>query len=418
MFVLITNTPRDYAWGRSGAISALLGGDRTEALEAELWLGAHHGSPARVLAPPAVAAHGTLDEWIRAEPEAAGQPDGRLPFLFKILAAAQPLSIQAHPSTEQAREGFARENRAGIPADSPMRNYRDPFAKPELVVALEDGFEALSGFRPPVEVAEDLRALAAGLSGRASAADPGSSASPAVRAEAAAREAALIGAAARAEAAADTAAFLSSEIAAILGGDRADLLAAVQEAARVSPGLRVSDTLNRLADHYPGDPGILVGLYLNRATLARGEALYLPAGNVHAYLDGLGLELMTASDNVLRGGTTTKHIDVPELLGVLRFTAGPVPSLAAESPEPGVSVYRPAGAGFALYRLDLDAIGDAGVRLEFADPVIALQLAGEARLELAGERHGLHAGEAAYMIAPVSGLGIAGDGELWIAATA
>ncbi len=145
MFVGITNTPRDYAWGSDGAISALLGFEASGAPEAELWLGAHAGSPSRV-----VGSGQTLLDVV----------DGRLPFLLKVLAAGSPLSLQAHPTMAQAAEGFARENALGIPLDAPNRNYKDAFHKPELIYALSDEFDALCGFRS----AADIRAaLEAGL---------------------------------------------------------------------------------------------------------------------------------------------------------------------------------------------------------------------------------------------------------------
>ena len=151
MFVGITNSPRPYAWGSHGAISALLGLTPSAALEAELWLGAHAGSPSRIINPSQAGGADTLADWIAADPESAlgvhrpGEP--RLPFLLKVLAAASPLSLQAHPTAAQAVAGFAREEAAGIPLDAPERNYKDSDAKPEIIYALEDGFEALCGFR-------------------------------------------------------------------------------------------------------------------------------------------------------------------------------------------------------------------------------------------------------------------------------
>ncbi len=144
MLLPIENSPRDYAWGRPGAISQLLGRPASDAREAELWLGAHHGSPARMV--------GTAQSLADVAPE--------LPFLLKFLAAGAPLSIQVHPDAEQARAGFERENAAGIPLDAPTRNYRDPFPKPELLVAVTR-LEALSGFRPAAEASLAVAEIAA-----------------------------------------------------------------------------------------------------------------------------------------------------------------------------------------------------------------------------------------------------------------
>src|ERR1700759_3044025 len=132
MFVEITNTPRDYAWGSTTAIPELLGTEATGRPQAELWLGAHPGSPARI-----VGQDRTLADLV----------PGRLPFLLKVLAAASNLSLQAHPTTAQAQAVFAAETAAGIPLDAPNRNYKDPFHKPELIYALSDPFRALCGFR-------------------------------------------------------------------------------------------------------------------------------------------------------------------------------------------------------------------------------------------------------------------------------
>ena len=160
MFLGITNTPRDYAWGSVTAIPELLGRTVTGAPQAELWLGAHAGSPSVVVNPAMVGGADTLRDWIDAEPEAALGPDRTgLPFLLKLLAAAAPLSLQAHPTPEQAREGFDREEAAGVPLHDPARNYKDPFPKPELVVALSDRFEALSGFRPLEGAVAEVTAL-------------------------------------------------------------------------------------------------------------------------------------------------------------------------------------------------------------------------------------------------------------------
>ncbi|MFS2031768.1 mannose-6-phosphate isomerase, class I, partial [Curtobacterium sp. CT11-45] len=329
MFLGITNTPRDYAWGSVTAIPELLGRTVTGAPQAELWLGAHPGSPSVVVNPAMVGGADTLLDWITAEPRDALGPDRTgLPFLLKVLAAAAPLSLQAHPTPEQAREGFEREEAAGVPIDDPARNYKDPFPKPELVVALSERFEALSGFRPVAETLADVETLDAG-SGRLG---------PLVVHLQHGLE--------------DTVRWLETGDSSAQAVVQAvsDLAAALPDDA-VTPN---TATVRDLGTSYPGDPGIVVSLLMHRVTLAAGEAMYLPAGNIHAYLNGLGIELMAPSDNVLRGGLTPKHVDVPELLHVLDFTAYPAPVLAPESVAAGVERFAPDGVGFALLRVTGD----------------------------------------------------------------
>ncbi|MEO6944375.1 MAG: mannose-6-phosphate isomerase, class I [Lacisediminihabitans sp.] len=380
MFVRVTNTPRPYAWGSTTAIADLLGHTASGQPEAELWLGAHSGSPSVIVDPDSVGGWSTLPEWIAASPELTlGRiaSTGRLPFLLKILAASHPLSLQAHPTPEQAVAGFARENALGIPLDAAQRNYKDAFAKPELIYALSDTFEALCGFRPLEEVralildlldldartedpqpqpledllaqlSDDVDGDGSGFSsgsGAGSGSGTGSGSGSGVGSGA--------GAGAGAEQLRSVFEWLISS-----GPGVPTLVALVTRLAPLSSDASLT-TAALLASEYPDDPGIVISLLLNRVTLARGEALYLAAGNIHAYLDGLGVELMSASDNVLRGGLTPKHIDVPELLGVLDFTPVAVPYLSASVPSAGVEVFRPGVPDFVLVRVS-GALG-AGV---------------------------------------------------------
>lgn len=375
MFVGITNTPRDYAWGSTSAIAGLLGTEPSGGPEAELWLGAHPGSPARILEPD-VAGAGTLAELLGGE---------RLPFLLKVLAAASPLSLQAHPTMAQAEAGFAKENALGIPLGAAERNYKDAFHKPELIFALSETFDALCGFRPVAAT----RALLAEL---------GPAAAP------------LLDRLTGDDALPGVFEWLISR------GEGVDaLIPAVVGAASALPGEAAFANVARLAEAYPGDPGVLISLLLNSVTLKRGEALYLPAGNIHAYLDGLGIELMAASDNVLRGGLTPKYVDVPELLSVLDFTPLPVPFLPPIELAPGVTLYRPDVTDFELVHVT----GDAEVALHA--PAIALCTAGA--FELAGESGGPGASRATalvragavYITPDESPLRITGTGELFLA---
>lgn len=338
MFLRITNTPRDYAWGSTTAIAELLGTTPSGGPEAELWLGAHPGSPSRL-----VDGEGTLLDVV----------EDRLPFLLKVLAASAPLSLQAHPTPGQAEEGFARENAAGIPIDAPERNYKDSFHKPELIYALSDPFWALSGFRPVAETRRVLDVVSwdervAPLLDRLEDDD---SLQPVFE-------------------------WLITR-----GRGVDELVSALVEASAELDGVSW-DAVRLLADHYPGDPGIAISLLLHTVVLKPGEVLYLPAGNIHAYLEGLGIELMASSDNVLRGGLTPKHVDVPELLSVLDFRPQPVPYLEPHEPEPGIRIFRPDVPDFELTVVADEALR-RGVELAIpgAGPAILLCVDGSAFLD-------------------------------------
>lgn len=390
MFLRISGESRDFAWGSAGDISRLLGRVPSGAREAELWLGAHAGAPSVVLEPQAAGGRTDLAAWIAADPEAAlGRGRGaRLPFLLKVLAAASTLSLQAHPNREQAIAGFARENALGIPLDAPDRNYRDDEPKPELILALSDTFDALCGFRPASEVRDTIALL---LERDAAAATP----EPAPLLDWLERMAD------------DTTHRAVFEWLVSRGAGVDELVAVV---SRLAEANRDEFELQaQLAEEYPGDPGIVVSLMLNAVTLRRGEALYLPAGNIHAYTRGLGIELMNSSDNVLRGGLTPKHVDVPELLGVLGFSPTPIPVLTGEQLEENVRSYSPAGAGFQL----LVATGDA--RLEPVGPAIALCTAGRFELEGATSSITLERGDSVFVTPEEGALRVTGAGELHLA---
>ena len=360
MILAITNTPRDYAWGSTGLISDALGLAPTDAVEAELWLGAHEGSPARV------------DGEDRTLIEVVG---GRLPFLLKVLAAGSALSLQAHPTMERARAGFARENALGIPIDAPERNYKDAFHKPELIYALSEEFDALCGFRSAEGIGTIFDRIGVEL--------PGLS---------------------------DDASLRGVFEWLIARGDGVDELVerVVALADDSTPELA---TVAELAREYPGDPGIVISLMLNRVTLLRGEALYLPAGNIHAYRRGVGIGRMARSDNVLRGGLPPNHVDVPELLGVPDCTTVPGPYLSPERPSAGVEVFRPDVPDFVLVVID-----DEGT-YPLTGPAIALCTEGD--LEVVGARSAanLSRGDAVYISAEESELSFAGLGKVFLATT-
>jgi mannose-6-phosphate isomerase len=391
---------RDYAWGSRSFIAGLQGRPGpSPAPEAELWLGAHPGAPATVEQPGGPV---SLAAAIAADPERAlgptvGREFGtRLPFLLKVLAADAPLSLQAHPDAARAREAFL----AGHPG------YVDECHKPEMLVALTP-FDALCGFRAPdisaaVIEALDVAALAPVVADLR--AGPGGL-RPAVRT--------LLG-------------WPASE--------RLELLDAVVKSAFAARGnhpYTVSFRLVReLAAHYPGDPGVLVALLLNQVRLEPGQAIWMPAGNLHAYLRGAGVEIMAASDNVLRGGLTPKQVDVPELLRVVSFEVLEEPVRSPRQVAPGVVTWPASAREFALHRVTVDG---TVVRLPVGGPRVVLCVRGtvtvadadaDADADAGGGGSGgggggggvpVASGGAAFVTADGGPLVIAGQGETLIA---
>ncbi|MBM7460110.1 mannose-6-phosphate isomerase, class I [Rhodococcus coprophilus] len=373
---------RSYAWGSRTAIAALCGRKvPSDHPEAELWLGAHPADPARVVLPTDDTV--SLLEVLDSDPHGhLGTPTverfgARLPFLLKLLAAEEPLSLQAHPSARQAAEGFAREDSLGLAIDSPIRNYKDASHKPELVVALTR-FEALAGFREAHRTVALLEALHVpelepylGLL----AGQPDSGGLRALFTTwITLPPTALLALLPR---------VLDGCVAYLTGPENGREF--VEE---------IRTTL-QLAEFYPGDAGVLASLLLNRITLEPGDGLYLAAGNLHAYLHGMGVEIMANSDNVLRGGLTPKHVDVPELLRVLDFGAASVPILAAESVGPFEWRYRTPAPEFALSRVELGP-GDEAV-LAPGGPQILLCTNGAVSVECDGGTVDLDSGDSVWL---------------------
>lgn len=340
----IDNVLRPYAWGSTTAIAGLLGRPESGGPEAELWIGAHPDSPSLASRPDGTAV--ALNELIAEDPAhflgdaSVAEFGPRLPFLAKVLAAAKPLSLQVHPSLEQARAGFARENAAGVPAGAANRNYRDDNHKPEMIFALTP-FDALCGFREPAKSRDVFLHLAGCL-------ELSGSGVPKILTE-------VIDDLSQPE---EGAALRSAFERMIAGGDGVKeatlrVVAALTSGAPMAPYQPELSTVLSLNSEYPGDPGVLISLLLNRLSLEPGEAVYLPAGNVHAYLHGLGVEVMASSDNVLRGGLTPKFVDVPELLKTIAFESVGVPMLRAEVSELGQELYQPPFREFQLQRIEL-----------------------------------------------------------------
>jgi mannose-6-phosphate isomerase len=375
----LLGTIRDYAWGSRSVLARMQGRpEPTDGPEAELWLGAHPGAPATVVRDDADVGLDALiarapADWLGAA--AAERFGPRLPYLLKVLAAESPLSLQAHPDADRAAERFA----AGDP------NYVDPHHKPELLVAVTR-FEALCGFRDPERSADVLAALG----------EP--ALDPVVdhlrRGPEGLREAVHL---------------------LLTGLD--DPAGAVERAVRAPVPPRFADDLTllaRLAVGHPADPGVLVALLLNQVTLAPGEAVWMPAGNLHAYLLGAGVEIMAASDNVLRGGLTAKRVDAGELLRVLRFEVLAEPVVKPVPVTPGVVTWPVPVDDFALHRVTLGDETDR-VRLAPPGPRVVLCTAGAVSCADAAGEVALTPGRAAVGPATGADLAITGSGEAFVA---
>jgi mannose-6-phosphate isomerase len=389
---------KPYAWGSRHAIAELQGRPVPSAgPEAELWMGAHPSAPSglRRDGPPT-----TLEAVIAADPLGELGPASvarfgpRLPFLLKVLSAERALSIQVHPSRAQAQTGFRAENARGLPLGDPARNYVDDWPKPELLCALTP-FEVLAGLRPAADAARLLRALGVDhLQPLAAELDraPG----------------------ARAGVLGSILEWPESGRAELVG----DVLAACARlASGDGPYAGACAAAVRAGADHPGDLGVVAMLLMRHTVLDPGQAVFMPAGGLHDYLRGTGIEVLANSDNVIRAGLTGKHIDVPELLKLLDPDVA-VPVLAPRQVSDGISVYETPAPEFRLYRLDL-----SGKRLVLPGTGPRILLCTEGRVVLrgqSGEEMALGRGESCFVSAAdgaVTGAGparafLAGTGEL------
>jgi mannose-6-phosphate isomerase len=389
----IEGVERDYAWGSPSAIQTMLGREPDGRPLAELWFGAHAGAPAHV---PVLGA--TLDVVIAADPVAALGGDvvqrfgPRLPFLLKLLAADKPLSIQVHPTRAQAEAGFTDEEARGVPRDAPERSYRDPNHKPELLCALTE-FEALCGFRPvagtrqlldalDLPELEPVRDLLVGPDG--------------LRA---------------------TFTYLLSLT------NPAPLSAAVVSRAGTLQGewAGVGRAIVHAARHFPTDVGIVLALLLNHVRLRPGEAIFLGAGNVHAYLHGVGVEIMASSDNVLRCGLTPKPVDVDELLKITDFRELADPCWPDSDGAGFGADFAVPVPDFRLHSADLDAYRKPGRELGSCatggagKPYLVLCASGRVRVDVCGTAVNLTAARAAFVPARGNVFTLSGTGTTFLA---
>ncbi len=387
----LDNPIRTYAWGSRTAIAELLRRPApSPEPEAELWLGAHPAGPSQARVGQQWIA---LDDLLEQEaesllsPAVARQFDRRLPFLFKILAAAEPLSIQTHPDAATARAGFASEVARSVPAE--QRNYRDDNHKPELLCALTP-FAALCGLRDPEDAATliaalDVPALAPLLAFLAQDRSPDDALQSAVR-------------------------WLLTE------ADPSTLVADTAHAAPRAAGnapekaRAAYETVSALAESYPNDPGAVLSLLLHRIDLAPGEAIFLGAGTLHAYLGGVGLELMASSDNVIRAGCTAKHIDTAELMRVACFQPEPPTTVTPSQPSVGETLWSPPVAEFQLARTEVDGAREIGVH----GPEIWLCLSGDIVLHSPSHPElELTQGQSAFIAADAGTLIVTGRGTVY-----
>lgn len=394
----LQNVIQPYAWGSHTGIAELLGQSVPSAQpQAELWMGAHPKAPSKARYQ---GRWQSLDCLIRQDPAAAigksavARFGPRLPFLFKVLAVERPLSIQAHPSKEMALDGFVRENTLGIDLAAPHRNYRDDRHKPECVCALTP-FHALCGFRPATEILDLLEPVwpvdrRDGLH-CLSRPDPSDN---------------------------DLQSFFV-HLTRMAPHRRADL---VSRAAAAADGLKHKHKAYqwavRLNSVYPGDVGVLAPMLLHLIELKPGQALFLPAGRLHAYLGGLAIEIMANSDNVLRGGLTPKHIDVDELLRVLDFEAHPLQLLKPRAIGPTEHAYPCPAEEFLLSAIRIAVRNGHVIPSRKTSPEILLCVEGAARFLWTGSGHGLDIkkGESVFVPAAVSGYEIQGEGFFYKAA--
>jgi mannose-6-phosphate isomerase len=378
----IEGVVRRYDWGSPTLIPSVLGVEPDGGPYAELWFGAHPDDPSPV---PVHETH--LEKLIDADPVALLGADTvarfgpRLPFLLKLLGAGKALSIQVHPTIAQAQAGFAAEDAAGLPRDAPHRNYRDPNHKPELICALTD-FEALCGFRPVAETLRLLEALALP--------------------ELDFVHAALTGADGLREA----------FTAVLTVADPLPLVEAVRVRAAMLPDewSGVGRAVAVAAGDFPGDIGVVLTLLLNYVRLAPGEAIFLRAGNVHAYLRGLGVEIMANSDNVLRCGLTPKHVDVPELLAITDFTPLDEPRMAPARDGAG-ALYAPQVEDFALRRIQVSG----PVEVAGGGPRIVLVADGVVEVGADGQWLSSGPGEAVFAEPAAGPLVVRGSGLVFVA---
>lgn len=369
-FLLMKNPMQDYAWGGYQELEQLFGIPNPENRpQAEIWMGAHPKASSTVeLNTQSLSLH----EFIAQDPDSilghkTAEQFGTLPYLFKILNAAQALSIQVHPSKRQAEKGYAAEEAQHIPLDAPFRNYKDPNHKPELIYALTE-FKAMNGFRQISEIIDNFEAVGAGAINHALST---------LQSHPDERHLGLF----------------FSAVLALQDTDKAKAVEQLMHHAQHHQADPLYALILKLAEIYPGDLGLFAPLLLNVVTLQPGEAMFLYARTPHAYIKGTGLEIMANSDNVLRAGLTPKHIDIPELIKNTRFsstTRSELVMVPAEAPRHEVFPIPVDDFRFAIYQ------GEHSIRTNSAEIILAID--DEVKLiHESGQSLTLKAGQSAFI---------------------
>lgn len=381
----LINSVQNYAWGSKTALTELYGiANPSQQPMAELWMGAHPKSSSQVQNADgqAISLREVIDQDKSALlGDAVAKRFGELPFLFKVLCAAQPLSIQVHPNKHNSELGFAKENAAGIPMDAAERNYKDPNHKPELVFALTP-FLAMNAFRE----FKDIVALLQPVSG----------AHPAI-------------AHFLQEPSAERLSYLFASLLNMQGEEKSRALGVLKSALNSQQG-EPWQTIRLIANVYPDDSGLFSPLLLNVVKLNPGEAMFLFAETPHAYLQGVALEVMANSDNVLRAGLTPKYIDIPELVANVKFEAKPADQLLTTPVKTDGELDFPIPVddfAFSLHELSAD---EATVSQQSAAILFCIE--GEAVLRKGEQRLVLKPGESAFISANESPVNVSGAGRL------
>lgn len=381
----LINSVQNYAWGSKTALTELYGLANPQQLPmAELWMGAHPKSSSKIedASGQVVSLRDVIDGNQSALlGDAVAERFGELPFLFKVLCAAQPLSIQVHPNKRNSEIGFAKENAAGIPMDAAERNYKDPNHKPELVFALTP-FLAMNAFREFSEIVSLLQPVAGAHTAIAHFLEQ------------------------------PNAERLSQLFAALLsmqGEEKSRALAILKAALETQQG-EPWQTIRLIAEFYPDDSGLFSPLLLNVVKLNPGEAMFLFAETPHAYLQGVAVEVMANSDNVLRAGLTPKYIDIPELVANVKFEAKPANQLLTTPVKHGAELDFPIPVDdFAFSLHDLSAQETA---IDQQSAAILFCVEGEAILRKGEQRLVLKPGEAAFISAEESPVSVSGVGRV------
>jgi len=388
---MLSNPLKHYEWGSPFFIPQLLHREVDPKIPvAEMWIGAH---PADSSILSEVEGQPSLREYILNHPlEALGKASdlykGELPFLLKVLAAEKPLSIQVHPSEEKAKKGFFRENKLGIPLDSPSRNYRDPHPKPELLCALTE-FNALCGFREPDQIlanfsSANLTELFPSLSNLAQNQD----------------ESALKN--------------FTQEVLNLSGKKLDQAIRILEHSCYLNNNLpeEIVSAYQLIRKHFNKDAGLLSPLYLNVFTLQPGEALFLKPGVLHSYLYGAGIEIMANSDNVLRAGLTTKHIDIAEVLNTLEYKPYTQKIILPKNRDDIYFIYSVPVKEFELQSLHIKPGKKLTLQLHNMPGIL---LCSQGEVIISEHKKVLSPGKAAFITSDISDLTLSGQGIIWLA---